>query len=63
MNECAYCGHPVQFTGCPSQGCDGWWCPECSVGCDLDALTVEEGGVCATIWAGMEEERRYDSKF
>jgi hypothetical protein len=44
-------GHPLYDTGCGAPGCDGWCCPECGTGCDVEF--DPDGGQCAT---ALDEE-------
>jgi len=50
-DECPDCGNTMYSTGCDWYGCDSMYCPDCSYGCDLDALGEE--GEC---YAAMAEE-------
>ena len=45
---CPECGGDAYFSGCTAPNCNGWGCPDCSLGCDLDFVDAEEGGRCAS---------------
>ena len=44
---CPTCGEDAYFSGCTAPGCNGYGCPNCATGCDLDFVDADEGGRCA----------------
>lgn len=44
---CPDCDQPAYDSGCEADGCNGWGCPDCGTGCDLDFVSAEDGGRCA----------------
>lgn len=51
------CGQPLYESCCDA--CDGFACPDCGTGCDLDFLPREEGA-CAHVIAAEEGRRAAD---
>lgn len=45
---CPDCEQDAYFSGCDADGCNGYGCPDCGTGCDLDFVDIDEGGRCAT---------------
>lgn len=39
---CPDCEQDAYFSGCDAPGCNGWGCPDCGSGCDLDFLDDDE---------------------
>ncbi|WP_369274470.1 hypothetical protein AB5J55_35125 [Streptomyces sp. R11] len=52
---CPYCEDDAYFSGCDAPGCNGWGCPNCGTGCDLDFLDDDESR-CAQAAAEDDEE-------
>lgn len=52
---CPYCGEPAYDSGCEAPGCNGWGCPDCGAGCDLDFVSAEDGGQCSA-YRDQEDE-------
>lgn len=50
---CPHCEDDAYFSGCDAGGCNGWGCPDCGSGCDLDFVDAEGGGRCA---GALEEQ-------
>lgn len=46
-SRCPRCGQEAYFSGCDVPDCNGWGCPDCGTGCDLDFLDEDDGGRCA----------------
>ena len=44
---CPDCEQEAYFSGCELPGCNGWGCPDCGTGCDLDFVSAEDGGQCS----------------
>ncbi|KPC92211.1 hypothetical protein ADL27_26245 [Streptomyces sp. NRRL F-6602] len=44
---CPDCEQDAYFSGCDAPGCNGWGCPDCGAGCDLDFVDADGGGRCA----------------
>ncbi|MFE3326830.1 hypothetical protein [Streptomyces sp. NPDC059176] len=53
---CPDCDEPAYFSGCEAEGCNGWGCPDCGTGCDLDFVDAEDGGRCASYDEDDDEE-------
>lgn len=52
---CHSCGQPAYDSGCEAPGCNGYGCPDCGTGCDIDFLDADESR-CAQAIAEAEEE-------
>lgn len=50
---CPDCEGDSYFSGCEADGCNGYGCPDCGTGCDLDFVDAEDGGRCAS---SLDEE-------
>lgn len=48
VRGCPDCEQDAYFSGCDAPGCNGWGCPDCGAGCDLDFVDAEGYGRCAT---------------
>lgn len=53
---CPECGEPAYFSGCDADGCNGYACQDCGLGCDLDFVDAEGGGRCAQSLEDDEDE-------
>lgn len=58
---CPHCGDDAYFSGCDAPGCNGWGCPDCGEGCDLDFVDAEDGGRCAGVLGEDDEEANDDN--
>lgn len=52
---CPDCEQDAYFSGCDAPGCNGWGCPDCGSGCDLDFLDDDESR-CAQAAAERDAE-------
>ena len=52
---CPGCEQDAYFSGCEAPGCNGYGCPDCGTGCDLDFLDDDESS-CAQAIADAEDE-------
>jgi len=52
---CHSCEGDAYFSGCEAPGCNGYGCPDCGTGCDLDFLDDDESR-CAQAIAEDEDE-------
>lgn len=52
---CPDCGEDAYDSGCTAPGCNGYACPDCGTGCDLDFLDEDESH-CAKAIAEDEED-------
>lgn len=57
---CHSCDQPAYDSGCTAPGCNGWACPDCGTGCDLDFLDDDES-TCAQAIAEAEAEEDDES--
>lgn len=56
---CPDCEQDAYFSGCEAPGCNGYGCPDCGTGCDLDFLDDDES-TCAQAIADDDEENEED---
>jgi hypothetical protein len=52
---CPDCEQDAYFSGCDAPGCNGYGCPDCGTGCDLDFLDDDESQ-CAQALAELDDE-------
>ncbi|WP_230536427.1 hypothetical protein [Streptomyces sp. OUCMDZ-3434] len=58
---CHSCGQDAYFSGCEAPGCNGYGCPDCGTGCDIDFLDDEDSS-CAQVIAEEAEEDEGDEE-
>ena len=53
---CPECDEPAYDSGCDANGCNGYGCPDCGTGCDIDFASADDGGRCAQARDAAEAE-------
>ena len=56
---CPDCREPVYDSGCQAPGCNGWGCPDCGSGCDLEFVSADMGGQCSAYADGEDAVDEY----
>lgn len=46
---CHGCGQDAYDSGCEAPGCNGYGCPDCGTGCDIDFLDADESSCARAI--------------
>jgi hypothetical protein len=57
-DDCSGCGSPLYMSGCTALGCNSLGCEACGTGCDIEFVSAEDGGRCATALTGESDEDR-----
>lgn len=57
---CPDCEGDAYFSGCAAPDCNGYACPDCGTGCDLDFLDDDESS-CARAIAECEAEEEEEN--
>ena len=55
-DDCGDCHQPLYDTGCDAPSCNGRCCMDCGTGCDIEFVTAEQGGRCASALAEESDE-------
>lgn len=59
-DHCQDCNQPLYDSGCDAPGCNGYACPDCGTGCDLDFAPEGEGRCAAA--SEDESDEEYDAR-
>lgn len=58
---CHSCSQPAYDSGCEAPGCNGWGCPDCGTGCDIDFLDEDESNCARTLAEADENDEEDES--
>lgn len=59
---CHSCGQPAYDSGCEAPSCNGWGCPDCGTGCDLDFLDEVDSACARELIDESEDEDEEDEQ-
>lgn len=57
---CHGCGQDAYDSGCEAPGCNGYGCPDCGTGCDIDFLDDDESQCAQAIAEAGDEDDSED---
>lgn len=58
---CPDCEQDAYFSGCDAPGCNGYGCPDCGTGCDLDFLDDEDSRCRQALAEADEDDEEIES--